>query len=52
MFIQFPAQRAVVLESADIFPTEIVDAGVGFLLDELGNQILDTDNRPILDETV
>jgi hypothetical protein len=50
MFIQFPTHRAIILESADLYPAEITDAGVGFILDELGNQIHDTSNRPIFDE--
>lgn len=50
MFITFPPQRALITEMADLYPVEIVDAGVDAVLDETGNYILDTDNRLVYDE--
>lgn len=50
MFITFPPQRTVIVEMPDLFPVELVDAGVCEILDETGNLILDTDNRPLYDE--
>lgn len=51
MYVMFPPQRSVILEYPDLFPVELVDAGVGVILDETGNPILDTNNRVLLDQT-
>ena len=50
MFIEFPPLKVAITELADLMPVEITDAGVGPILDEDGNTLLDTDNRMILDE--
>lgn len=50
MFITFPPQQVLINELADLFPVELVDAGVGEILDETGNEITDTDNKSIYDE--
>jgi hypothetical protein len=51
MFDTFPDLRAVIIEIPDLFPVEMIDAGVWEIEDETGNPILDTDNRRVLDES-
>lgn len=50
MYTTFVPQRSVILETPDLFPIELVDAGAGIILDETGNPILDTDNRLLYDQ--
>jgi hypothetical protein len=50
MFVTFPPQRSVIVEMPDIFPVELMDAGVCEILDETGNSLLDEEGRVILDE--
>lgn len=50
MYLTFPEPRVVINEFVDLFPVELIDAGVGPILDETGNEILDTDNKLIFDE--
>lgn len=50
MYIKGHDLRTAIVELVDVFPIEVIESGVGPILDEQGNPILDTDNRPILDE--
>lgn len=52
MYTTFVPQHSVILETPDLFPVELVDAGVGIILDEAGNPILDTNNRLLFDQIV